>query len=186
VLRRKERQLPAGWHRAVNIQGWFGLHEARLLSRLCTGPWCEIGCHKGRSTTVLAETGHDGYAIDTWQGTSDKNDPTYGARVYVEFMGKVDRYENVIIVKSNFRNPRTVHLVPDNLHLLHLDADHSYEATKLAFELYAEKLIPGGHVCFHDAKGGGWPGVEQFVAELPSDEWEHVDTVGSLAAFKAL
>lgn len=175
-----------GWAEAQRIQGWYDKREARLLSKFCTGPWCEIGCHRGRSTMILAASGEDGYAIDTWRGTLDPADPTFGERAEKDFLAKLEPYENVIIIKSDFAKQRVVDLIPDNLHLLHLDADHSYEATKQAFELYSAKLVPGGYVAFHDAHGGYWPGVEQVIAELPAEEWEHVESAGLLAVYKAL
>ncbi len=175
-----------GWEKAERIEGWFLKNEAELLNSLCTGLWCEIGCYKGRSTTILAETGYDGYAIDTWEGTDLPRDPTQGKKkVYETFLRNLDEYENVIIVRQDFREvPET--LVPPELHLLHLDADHSYEMTKLAFEMFSPKVIPGGHVAFHDAKGGGWPGVEKFISELDGNHWRFVDVVGMLAAYKRL
>ena len=175
---------PSSWRKAERIHGFFLKNEAELLSQLCTGLWCEVGCYKGRSTTVLAETGHEGYAIDTWKGTPDPRDPTFNGREYTTFLRNIDEYENVIIVQQDFRKVSD-HLIPPDLHLLHLDADHSYEMTRAAFEKFSPKVVVGGHVAFHDAKGDGWPGVEKFVAEL-SDEWARVGHAGSLVAFQRL
>jgi cephalosporin hydroxylase len=76
-------------------------------------------------------------------------------------------------------------MVPDDLSLVFLDADHSYEATREAFLLYAPKVEQGGHVAFHDAKGDGWPGVEEFVAELRSNQaWRELPAVELTVAFQ--
>ncbi len=161
---------PPGWERAELIRGWYRENEARLLAELCTGPWCEIGCYEGRSTTILAETGETGFAIDTFQGSTEMPDDT---DTYAAFMRNVGDRENVIVIQQSFE--RAARFVPQyGFSLLHLDADHSYAGTERAFELYAPKLLRDGHVFFHDARGGGWPEVERYVATL---EWPVVAEV---------
>jgi hypothetical protein len=142
------------------------MRQTRLLAELCTGLWCEIGS-QGRSTIVLAATGHDGYSIDT-----------HKSKDWETFEKKMAPYENVITVRAKFQSLHTVNLVKDELMLLHLDLDHSYETTKLAFELYSPKVLRGGHVCFHDA--------EKFVGELDPTVWKRVASAGQLVAFQRL
>jgi hypothetical protein len=182
MRRRARKPLVPGWGKARNVPGWFSEEEARLLSTLCTGLWCEIGSYLGRSTIVLAATGHEGYSIDTHKGSPEMKRKDS----WEEFEWNMAPYENVITVRAKFQSRHTVNLVKDELMLLHLDADHSYELTKLAFELYSPKVLRGGHVCFHDAAGGAWPGVEQVVGELDPSEWKRVALVGQLAAFQRL
>ena len=168
--------FPDAWEKAERIQGWLGRGEAKLLYDLCDGPWCEIGSWKGRSTTVLANTGYRGYAVDHFKGSPEHPEST---DTYEEFVWNVGGYRNVTVLPFKFR--AAAPFVPDGLRLLFLDADHSYEQTKLAFDLYESKLAPFGHVVFHDARGDGWPGVERVVAEMP---WAHAATVEQSIAFQ--
>lgn len=48
--------------------------------------------------------------------------------------------------------------------LLHIDAFHTYEAIKKDYELYANKVIKGGVILFHDAVMH--PGVTKFLREI--------------------
>jgi hypothetical protein len=155
------------WAQAERIQGWLGKEEARFLFELCQGPWCEVGCWKGRSTVVLAQTHHPGWAVDSFEG-SPAPDPTADGGTKPEFMENIGPYTNVTVLPYKYRGASA--MVPDDLSLVFLDADHSYEATREAFLLYSPKVEQGGHVAFHDAKGDGWPGVEEFVGELPAVE----------------
>jgi predicted O-methyltransferase YrrM len=168
------------WAQAERIDGWLGKEEARFLFVLVSGPWCEVGCYKGRSTVVLAQTHHPGYAIDHFKGSPEMPD---GTNTYAEFMENIGPYTNVTVMPYKFRGAAA--MVSDDLNLVFLDADHSYEETFQAFQLYAPKVERGGHVALHDAKGGGWPGVEEFVAELRGNQaWRELPAVEHTIAFK--
>lgn len=167
------------WAKAERIQGWFGRSEAELLFRLTRGPWCEVGCWKGRSTTVLAETGFPGWAVDWFKGSSNH---APGTDTYAEFMENLRGYDSVTVLPMRFED--AVAYV-GALNLLHLDAEHSFEATEQAFRLFETKVMAGGHVVFHDARGGGWPEVEDFVASLrPSRKWRTAGETDRLKAFQ--
>lgn len=155
---RPERHLAA--MRWDEIEGWYGHLETALLTGVCGGVWCEIGAYKGRSAAALATTGHDGYVIDTFLAGKDTE---------AECRRNLAAFPYVRVIRSDFKD--AVDAVPDQLQLLHLDADHSYEQTKLAFDLYSPKVVQEGCVAFHDARGGGWPGVERFVDELDPTIW---------------
>jgi SAM-dependent methyltransferase len=168
---------PGVWTKAESIQGWYTQDESQLLTDLVRGDWCEIGCWKGRSTLILAETGYPGWAVDWFFGSPEHD---FETNTFQEFEQNIGRYENVAIVRERFEH--AVALV-GKLSLLHLDGDHGFSATKKAFELYSEKVEPEGHVVFHDATGGGWPEVERFVnGLLAQGEWHRVATVGRSVA----
>lgn len=169
----------AEWAEAERIQGWLGKEEAGFLYSLCDGPWCEVGCWKGRSTVVLAQTGYPGWAVDHFKGSPEHED----ADTYDEFTANLDAYPNVAVLPYKFRGAAP--MVPDNLSLVFLDADHSYEQTWQAFHMYAPKVQRGGHVAFHDAIGGGWPSVEQAVAEIRVNQaWRELPAVEHTIAFQ--
>jgi len=169
----------AQWAKADRIQGWFDRDEAELLFGLTRGPWCEVGCWKGRSTTVLAETGFPGWAVDWFKG-SPEHPP--GTDTYPEFMENLRGYGLVRVLPVRFEDA-----VPyvGAVNLLHLDAEHSFDATERAFRLFEAKVDIGGHVVFHDACGGRWPDVEDFVVSLRrSRRWQAAAERGRLKAFR--
>jgi hypothetical protein len=166
------------WEWANRIHGWLDPDEAALLWTLCESPWCEIGAHRGRSSYILASKG-PGIVIDHFRGTP--NQPLEKGYVRDSFDRNM-RDMPVTVLEAKFAD------VADKvgeIRFLHLDADHSYAATRRAFELYAPKLAVGCHVVLHDAVGDHWPGVARFAATLhKNDDWEHVADVNRSAAFR--
>lgn len=81
--------------------------------------------------------------------------------------------------------------VPD-LRFLYLDADHSYEGTRRAWQTYAPKVVVGGHVALHDAlelhpHELDWPDVNELmhvVAEVES--WRLVAAAHRVVVFRRL
>lgn len=167
------------WARVEPVDGWFSRGEADFLYGLCDGPWCEIGCWKGRSTLVMAQTGFVGWAIDHFTGSPEHEE---GTDTFGEFKRNLAGFPNVVTFRRRFEDAWQL---PGTYKLLHLDADHSYEKTKEAFRYYAPKVRDGGHVVFHDGRGDGWPGVEKFLRELRrGGRWEEAGTVERLVAFR--
>ena len=174
-------KMPKGlWARANAISGWLTRREGDLLYSLCRSPWCELGSWAGRSAVILAARG-PGTCVDWFR---EGNQPSH-------------LEDNVpstcTILHSDFRD--AADLVEPGLRFLHLDADHSYAATKEAWDLYMPKLEPGGHVVIHDAWVYGtvhnpWPECTMFVEELMADQEGngilHVYDVERSAAFRKL
>jgi predicted O-methyltransferase YrrM len=52
---------------------------------------------------------------------------------------------------------------------LHIDGDHSYEAVRRDFELYAPLVEPGGAIALHDVAGEAYPGAVRFWTELTAE-----------------
>lgn len=168
------------WNRARRIHGWYRRREASLLYTLCETPWCEIGSWQGRSAVILAARG-PGICIDSGRE----------GNLLSELEANVP--STCTVIHSDFRD--AADLVEPGLRFLHLDADHSYAATKEAWDLYMPKLVPGGHVVIHDAwvyrEGKNpWPEVTFFVDNLidlqAKNGVEHVYDVERSAAFRKL
>lgn len=177
------------WERAARAQGWYDRDEADLLYRLTNGAWCEVGCWKGRSTAVLAQTGHRGWAIDWFKGSSEHG----SVDTHADFTEHMRGLSNVTVLWMAAEDADV--LVTEPLSLLHLDAEHTYEATACMFGLYAPKVEVGGHVVLHDAftpagreiEDSPWPGVTRFALELEQgDEWALVEHVNRSAAFRRI
>jgi predicted O-methyltransferase YrrM len=61
----------------------------------------------------------------------------------------------------------------DQIDLLFIDADHSYDAVKKDFELYAPLVSDGGLIVLHDVVNPRWVdnGVAKFWQEI-NEEYE--------------
>lgn len=180
------------WSRADKIDGWLFREEAELLHRLNTGRWCEIGSWKGRSTFILAQR-QRGYAIDWFRGIEDPDYELSGVDTLRSFLtNTADCRQNIVVVPMRFQD--ATEFINGPLDLLFLDAEHNYELTKSAFDLYGPLVAIGGHVVFHDAWGNEgqqtWtplPEVTRFVKELSDsrpDVWRHTENVVRCAVFR--
>lgn len=165
------------WALSSAVDGWLERDEAELLHRYCEPPWCEVGTYLGRSAVILADKG-PGVCID---------DFSLDGASYERTRGVLPDYVEVIDGKLEHSHQ----FVADNLRFLHLDADHSFESTALAFGLYAPKLVKGGHLAIHDVYYDGfaarnpWPEVTAFAeALMKAKGWRYVDMAGRTAMFE--
>lgn len=180
------------WARIDAIDGWLFRPEADLLHDLITEvrePWCEVGAWKGKATNVFAMAHAFGYVVDWFQGSSEH---PAGTNTLAEFNQNT---EDLLIRVIPLDYEHGADLVPNGIHLLYLDAEHSYDATAHVFALYSPKVAELGYVVLHDAwgdngegKDGGrtpWPGVTQFALELiAGGEWVNVRNVNRCAVFR--
>jgi len=174
------------WQQVDEIPGWLFRSEADLLARYAASPWCEVGAWKGRSTVVLKRGGH-GFTVDTFAGSDEPECPA-GSDVFGEWFDNAGH--GVTALRGDFVT--MVAAVPSGLRLLFLDAEHSYEATRLAWSLYAPLVAPDGVVIVHDAWGDGgypegnpWSGVTRWVTEvLERGDWVNVENVARCAVLR--
>lgn len=185
------------WGRASEIEGWLYEGEARLLWDLCSAPWCEVGSHRGRSAVILASRDLPGWCVDWFLDREGHLwNPDKSREIQAELRSNLAPFGGVTVLAGRFQDLHEQ--VPDGLGFLHLDADHSFEGTKEAFDLYAPKVRRGGHLVIHDVWHESWhdnpsvkehspyPGVTRFVKEclLADQEWEHLLDVERSAAFR--
>ena len=174
------------WAEVDSIPGWLHRSEADLIAKYATTPWCEVGAWKGRSTVVLKRGGH-GFVVDTWRGSGEPECPA-DSDVFDEW--STNAGAGVTPLRGDF--DRQVAAVPSGLRLLYLDAEHSYDGTRLAWALYSPLVALDGVVMVHDAwgddgypQGNPWHGVTQWVNEvLERGDWVQVDTAGRLAVLR--
>lgn len=59
---------------------------------------------------------------------------------------------------------------PDSIHLLIIDADHSYEGVKADLRVWLPMVVPGGYIFIHDYDGttapNQYPGVRKAADEV--------------------
>lgn len=169
------------WAKVDAIDGWLTREEADLLYGLCDGPWLEIGAWKGKSTTVLAETGHPGTVIDWFRGSPEHGEGVWTLPEYAENMRHYPHVLTLVGPASEFTDWHEFHYYS----VVHIDGDHSYEGVRGSLNglRYASDFV-----VFHDYREGTsdpWPGVTRFVDELlESGEWEVVEQAGRSIALR--
>lgn len=140
------------------------------------GAIVEIGSFKGKSTCWLAKGAKKAlrekvFAIDTFAGSpehqrgedcEDHDIVASGSTLEafkrnIAALGVADYVETVEakseVAAATWDRP---------IRLLFIDADHSYAASKLDFDLWSPHVVRGGLICMHDI--GHWPGVTDFYA----------------------
>ena len=166
------------------IDGWLDPKAGAVLYQLArvaapTPSVVELGSWKGRSTAWLAHGLRDRgggrvVAVDTWAGT--QNEPDHAQQLagyapdqlYREFLDAIRRQglETMVepwrmsTLEAARRWDRGV-----SIGLLHIDADHAYDAVRADFEHWAPFVVRGGLVVFDDV--GSWSGPTRLVTELP-------------------
>lgn len=80
------------------------------------------------------------------------------------FHGDLEQYKPVF-VSCIMTSEKASKVVQNNLDLVFIDADHSYESVKQDIELWAPKLKPKGILCGHDYATDA-PGVIKAVDEI--------------------
>jgi len=144
------------------------------------GEIVEVGSFKGKSTCWLARGTKRARrekvtAVDGFTGSPEHQvgmpcedkDIAESGSTYAVFQENlknlgVNDYVTPIVASSE----EAVRGWNKPIRLLFIDADHSYEASKLDFELWSPFVVEGGLIAFHDI--GGWPGVTRFYQEMLS------------------
>lgn len=156
--------------------GWLTLEEAELLFRIasaCRGDILEVGCYKGRSTVVLAQTGRIVHSVDSFKDFVKAD--LSGETVKLEFLANTKAFHNVRLYHTKVENWK---VVPCGF--CYLDGDHTYEGT-ISQICIAKKCEPTW-IAVHDVNdhGGGKEIKRACMEQL--GEWE--ERVGRLAVFR--
>lgn len=173
------------------VEGQMSSNGLRVLIELArnvaaTSVIVEIGTYRGRSAVALAlgtQLGHRArvYAIDphvTFKGVKGGEfGPPDMAALYAN-LAKAGVGETVAVVcLPSHMSARA--WTEQNVGLLWLDGDHSYEGVRADFDAWFPFIVPDGVVAFHDVDA---PGVKRLLDELAADpRVKFVDTVERLA-----
>ena len=183
------------------IDGWLFDEEAELLHKYGSAvpqfsTILELGSYCGKSTLALAyDSSASVYCVDTFM-----SDATTVQRqsTFEKFLVNTACCANVKGIPTTTEHAKLMQqfewVIPPNIALLFIDADHSYEGVKKDFEMFGSSVELGGYVIFHDAYGENgeerntpWPGVTQFCSELcRNTNWEFVEKCRRCAVFKRL
>lgn len=152
----------------------------------------EIGVQYGRSTTVLGMVAKEKhlswvYAVDNW---SEPESPE--AKAHVEEFIKWLNLPVKIWSMSSVEAERKW-LNEMDIHLLHIDGDHTYKGVFEDCELWMPKVKVGGFACFDDYREHIHPevvkAVNDYIAKANTQfdyvQWEFVRLAGEkLAIFR--
>ena len=157
-------------HRVAGLTIRESAYLFGLARRLGARRALEIGRWKGGSTLSIAGgMGRDGqlWSIDL----GEKEDRLLGSVAHRPFDDQIrDFVERFgLRIELVVGDSRTLELDLDEVDLVFIDGDHSYEGVANDFERFGRRVRPGGAVLFHDAF------CEEF---FPS----HTETVGRLVS----
>lgn len=157
---------------ALKIQGWMEDHDLCWLAEKASTHTriVEVGCWKGRSTTVLADN-TDGvvYAVDTWLGSEEHNPPVEG--LYESFCANMKSYiANLKVIPVRMPSVDAARVLSSNVFdMVFIDGAHDYGSIKA--DILAWKPLCKGLLCGHDAGHG--PIMQATQELLPGVHHEH-------------
>jgi hypothetical protein len=161
----------AAWADASPIEGWLTESEARHLyaAALCVEPGeclVEIGAYRGRSTVLLAHTGHPVITVDVMRiGKDEANAMTLTTDDVAALRRNLGRFANVCWLQNEVS---TCSLPGRPIGLLYIDGNHQYPSPLRDFEHFQPALAEGAKIAFHDYPT--FEGVKRTVGELEGRE----------------
>jgi len=145
-----------------------------------------LGSGGGFIPRIMSQARYDlsleGYYKETKMETGD-NGTTYVVDAMNGVNGKTDWEDKDSVLRKHFY-PQFIKDTTENAYynyfvkqdiwfdLIHIDADHTFEGVKKDFDLYSEKLMPGGIITIHDTDKS----YIENRTEVDGQEWE--DTSG--------
>ena len=129
--------------------GWLTDIEANLLFKYaeqCKGPILEVGCFKGRSTVVLAQTGRQIYSVDPFKNFA-KYDPT-GDDIEKCFRQNTKDLANVELFVMSIED-----WAIRPVGFAYLDGNHTYQGTASQIAV-ARQCFPT-YIAAHDVNDSG-------------------------------
>jgi len=154
--------------KSMSIDGWMTQKELEWMQKMskCMTSMVEIGCFKGRTTSLIASScPGQVIAIDTWEGSLGEDNAVLSKAyedddIYAEFIKNVTGYPNISIMKM----PSLVAAKEiAGADMVFIDGEHTYESIKADIEAWlpkAKRVIAG-----HDYQPG-FPGVIKAVNEI--------------------
>ena len=112
-----------------------------------------------------------------------------GDQLDAELRGALERYGLDAQGAPDRRRLAQGRAAVQEVELLFIDGDHSYEGARADFDRWSALVGPGGHLLFHDAVDSGgygnvYPGVARVADEVGRDGgWERQPGAGSIAHF---
>jgi hypothetical protein len=129
-----------------------------IRNQLGPGPlkMVELGSWAGESSCIFAASGLFGklWLVDLWHQPENEGVCEYNMR---RFGASVEMVQgDMFAIGADWSEP---------LDVVYLDADHSYESTVRALDVWQPHIRPGGIMAGHDYNPTAWPGVVRAVDE---------------------
>lgn len=181
VYQRIETHIPL-------MEGWCTVEKAKDIANLIqtAKPWLciEIGVFAGRSLIAAGfalEENKQGiiYGIDPWQkhasleGSQAAENNEWWEKIDYEYFYKysIDRiFEHglsKICIPLRLKSDDACRIFPYNhIDIIHIDGNHSEEASCLDVQCWLPKLKPGGYVIFDDTN---WSSTQKAVEMLKKE-----------------
>lgn len=144
--------------RAKAIPGWMSQRELRWLAEQAqqAAVIVEIGCSRGRSTRALGDhTAGTVYSIDSWLDYPLVRPAGYGAQAYQlaqQNLADLIAAGRVRLLRGAAEDvvPELLETLREQVDLVFIDGDHTYEAVRRDITLCRPLLRPGGVLSGHD------------------------------------
>jgi len=158
-----------------------GLLLADLAAKVSTDRTIiEIGAFKGKSTCYLAAGALAGggaivYSIDLWERAPwpQYADPAVH-RAWEDNIGCLGLVGQAIAICASSKE--AAQLVGNNVGLLWVDADHTYQGARNDMELWSPKVALDGVMVFHDAATEDW-GVARAIRDCLLKEGRYTSEI---------
>lgn len=141
----------------------------------------ELGTFTGQGACCLGTGAALGlgarvWCIDMWGLRPSGQEAKYddpgnqeATRVALDSLGLV---QAAVLVRCETSEAAKLWLLP--IGLLVVDAGHEKADVLADYQNWSRFVAPGGWLLMHDARNGGWPGVDEVIVEqiMPSGLWE--------------
>ncbi len=115
----------------------------------------ELGSHHGTSFFAANQAAQragitmEALAVDSWEG--EQHTGEYDDSVYHGFVDVLQhrKYDNAHPLKMYFDEAVEM-FAPASIDLLHIDGLHTLEAVQHDYDMWIDKVVPGGLILFHD------------------------------------
>jgi cephalosporin hydroxylase len=168
----KSNDLPEGWFAPGDIAAYGSLYE-QLPAGSCVA---ELGVWQGRSLCSVADVilrkKLQIHAVDTFRGTPGELDIVHDCdgKLRQRFESNLAQFgiADHVVVHVGSTERIAQEMAAESLHLVFIDADHSYETVLADIKAWLPKVKAGGVLCGHDYNppGQDHAGVKQAVDEL--------------------
>jgi MMP 1-O-methyltransferase len=191
------------------VKGFLDEHEADCLYKLSLeagkkGPCLEIGSYCGKSSVYLGMACKENstvlFSIDHHRGSEEQQpgEEYFDSDLLDKETGKIDTLRHFRKTISDFDLEDTVipligrsaiigRVWKTSLGLIFIDGSHAYESVLSDYDIWANNLMPGGYLLFHDifsdpSKGGQAPYLvyQKAVASGLYDEMPMCESLGIL------
>lgn len=133
--------------------------------------FAEVGVAEGRMSLELLQEGIDHlYLIDAWEKLNQKGDggseQEWHDKNYADMIARISQYEYKVTILRGLSYEMAKQIKDNDLSLVYIDADHSYEGVKRDLNAFYSKVRSGGVIAGHDYNQNGvFRAVEEFCKE---------------------